>query len=342
VDTAGPEGRETLAALLQDLRPDAVLQNYRHLDVARALGVGPEALRARFPGLIYAHLNAYGDQGAWRDRPGFEQVVQAVSGIQTSYGGGVPRLLPTPVIDIGSGLAGAFATVLGLYHRERTGQGVFVTTHLTWVAVLFQVLEVAAVQAGLAAAAGVATEPGETPLAALVRTRGGHAVLAGTRGDVETWLRHMGLSREAGPPAVVSGAVRSLRLRPVAWWRRSLAEAGVGDRVYLEPLARARRLLRDAPWVLAAPIPLLRRRDYPGCPMPLASLASPFRLSRTPLVDIAPPPLRGTDTAAAFARIGRTVPGGSGVSPYPKDRPFLIWAVGLVRWGYFAWRSGSV
>ncbi len=129
IDSTDDAGKQRLWAVLTDLRPDAMIQNYRNMDVARAVGVDPAAVRVHFPDIVYTHLNAYGDVGVWKDRPGFEQVVQAVSGIQVSYGrDGKPKLLPTPVIDIGSGLAGGLATLLGLYHRRRTGEGVFATT----------------------------------------------------------------------------------------------------------------------------------------------------------------------------------------------------------------------
>jgi crotonobetainyl-CoA:carnitine CoA-transferase CaiB-like acyl-CoA transferase len=347
LDTVTPEGRATLSALLNDYRPDAVVQNYRHLDVARTLGVGPEDLRARFPGLVYTHLNAYGDQGAWQERPGFEQVVQAVSGIQMSYGdNGKPRLITTPVIDIGSGLAGAFATLLGLYHKMRTGQGVFVTTHLTWVAVLFQILQVAAGQRGKCLDAArsrgvdVRHDTGAERVQVLARIRGEHAVIEGPRRDVAAWLAS---AAGAALPAD-RNVLKAFRGRSIQWLRSRVAAAGLSDRIAVVPLQKARRLVTDlgAQGHPAGQAPVLRRRDYPGSPIPLAYLRAPLALDRTPLSDAAPPPRRGGDTAAFLARIGVTVPPGTGVAPYPADKPYIIWLFSLVRWGLFAWRSGSV
>jgi len=338
VDMTGQKGRDTLHKLLAEIGPDVLIHNYRHLDVARSMGLGPETLQTAHPGIVYTHLNAYGNQGVWQERPGFEQVVQAVSGIQMSYGaGGKPKLLPTPVIDIGSGLAGAFAALCGLYHRRRTGHGTFVTTHLTWISVVFQILELAKLQRP----AGI---EGEDTVAGLVRVRGGHALIAGPAQDVAAWLRSAGapLPPATPPRSCLAHVGRSLALRSVAHWQRTIRNAGLEGRIVLVSNQTARKLLADHPGLAAGALPLLSRRPYPGCPIPLAFQSSPLRLEGTPTVLVSPPPLRGADTRDALARIGADVPEGTGVVPYPEDKPYLVWLVTLIRWGLFAWRSGSV
>lgn len=349
IDQQSDEGKATLRALLDELKPDVVVQNYRHLDVARSLGVGPEALRQRFPGLVYAHLNAYGDVGVWQERPGFEQVVQAVSGIQMSYGSnGVPRLLPTPVIDLGSGLSGAMASMLGLYHRQRTGQGVFVTTHLTWVSVLLQILKVAEVQRARvleqASARGreVVFAEGRQPLAGLLRTRDGWVAAVGPRQEMLTWLHAEQVRFDPQAKNPMPAALKHFRWQRLNDVRHRLYKMGLSESIVLEPLQRARSLIEDLATLDLGPIPPLRRRPYAGCPKPLAYLASPIRLTRTPAVDVEPPTLRGAATREVLARLGQSLPEGAGTLPYPADKPLLVWLVGLVRWGLFAWRSGSI
>jgi crotonobetainyl-CoA:carnitine CoA-transferase CaiB-like acyl-CoA transferase len=322
--------------------------------VARQAGIDPDAVRARFPDIAYTHLNAYGNEGIWRDRPGFEQVVQAVSGIQLSYGeGGRPRLLTTPVIDIGSGLMGAFATLLGLYRQARTGAGVFVTTHLTRTAVLLQARQVAAFQReralATAAARGrpVAWDPARQVVAGIVRVSDGHACIAGPEGDVRQWIERAGLddggasgaSGGGNPIASLAGAVRR---RKVAAIQESVRAAGLAGAVAVTPVVRVRRLLDD----LARSHPdggaPAFRRDYPGCASQLSFVRGPVRLSATPAVDISPPRMRGSDTRDVLARVGVAVPEGEGVIPYPKNKPFLPWLLSFIRWGYFAWRSGNI
>jgi crotonobetainyl-CoA:carnitine CoA-transferase CaiB-like acyl-CoA transferase len=343
LDSTSDEGKRKLLAIADAFDPHALVQNYRHLDISRAIGVDPEAMRARFPALVYTHLNAYGNQGVWRDRPGFEQVVQAVSGIQVTYGRGErPRLLPTPVIDIGSGLLGAFATLLGLYHRERTGEGLFATTHLTRMAVLFQLEFIAASQRErcLAHAAGrVRFEPGKVVAAGIVKARDGRACVAGPRDELARWLASLGGGGDGAEPIAL--AARLLRRRSVAEWQRELQAQGLADQIGLVAAPRIRRLCDEIRAVDGEP-PLVRKRDYPGCPVPLTFVGNPIRMVLTPLVEPAPPPLRGQDTREVLALIGESVPEGAGVIPYPKNKPLLLWLLTVLRWGYFAWRSGNI
>lgn len=341
LDFTTEEGRRTLWAILRDMRPDALLQNYRHLDVARTMGIGPETVREAFPDIVYTHLNAYGNEGGWRDRPGFEQVVQAVSGIQMTYGGGrKPKLLPTPVIDIGSGLLGAYATLLGLYRRARTGRGSFAATHLTRVSVLFQLPEIAASQrqrcleSARERGIAVAWDPAREVVAGVARALDTHVVLAGPRGDVERLLR-------ARDGEDWKRASRRMWRATTRTWQNRIAAMGLQDRVVVLPVTRLRNLLAIEAQ-MGGDHPAVFRRDYPGVPAPLTFVRNPIRLARTPLLDIPATPMRGQHTREFLLRAHIEVPEGTGVIPYPPNRPFLVWLLNLIRWGYFAWRSGNL
>lgn len=347
LDMTGEEGKRRLWAILDDVKPDALVQNYRHMDIARAVGVDPEAVRARFPSIVYTHLNAYGDRGLWKDRPGFEQVVQAVSGIQMSYGtGGVPRLLQTPVIDIGSGLSGALATVLGLYRRARTGRGAVVSTHLTWVAVLFQVQRVASAQrdrclaSARARGAAVAWDPGREVVGGIGKAADAWVCVAGPRADLDAWLRALG-EPPGGVDPVAAIAARLYR-RTADTWAASATRAGVAGRVAVLPVSRVRGLVEEVARIDRRVPPAVHRRPYPGCPSELTFVRGPLAMTDTPVVDVGPPPVRGGDTREVLARIGVEVPEGTGTIPYPPNRPFLPWLLAFIRWGYFAWRSGNI
>ncbi len=107
------------------------------------------------------------------------------------------------------------------------------------------------------------------------------------------------------------------------------------------PVTRIRRLL-EVEARMGGDLPAVFQRDYPGCPAPLTFVRSPIRLSKTPLRDVPATPVRGGHTREFLARVGVEVPEGAGVIPYPQNRPFLVWLMGLLRWGYFAWRSGNL
>ena len=118
---------------------DVILQNNRRGSLDR-LGLGYDAIRARKPSIIYASMNCYGYDGPWSERPGWEQLAQATSGIQVRHGGrdGAPMLLPYPANDYGTGLMGAYAVALALHERHASGQGQAVDSGLALTASLLQ------------------------------------------------------------------------------------------------------------------------------------------------------------------------------------------------------------
>lgn len=110
-------------------RCDAVIQNWRP-GVAERLGCGWEQLRALKPDLVYVCVHAFGDAAegpaaAWRDRPGYDLVLQAAGGAMaiTGHPGAPPTKCGTSIADLTAGLFAVQAVLVGLLHRERTGEG---------------------------------------------------------------------------------------------------------------------------------------------------------------------------------------------------------------------------
>ena len=116
-----------------------MVENYRKGSLAK-LGLDYESLKKRKPDLVYASLNAYGYDGPWSERPGWEQLAQATSGMQVRRGGrdDAPMLMPYPVNDYGTGMMGAYAVALALHERNRTGRGQSVDSGLALTAGLLQ------------------------------------------------------------------------------------------------------------------------------------------------------------------------------------------------------------
>lgn len=137
LDLKQEEGRQVFFNLLETA--DVVVENYRKGSLAK-LGLDYESLRLRKPDLVYASLNAYGYDGPWSERPGWEQLAQATSGMQVRRGGrdGAPMLMPYPVNDYGTGMMGAYAVALALHERNRTGNGQSVDSGLALTAGLLQ------------------------------------------------------------------------------------------------------------------------------------------------------------------------------------------------------------
>ena len=117
---------------------DVVLTGFRK-GVAERLGIGYEQLSERNPGIVYAAINAFGQDGPWAMRPGFDQNAQAATGMQLRNGGddGEPGPPPYTFNDYGTGIMAAYGVILALLERQRTGRGQKVDTSLAYTASTF-------------------------------------------------------------------------------------------------------------------------------------------------------------------------------------------------------------
>lgn len=112
-----------IALALTD-RADVVVENFRPGVMAR-LGLGPEELRRRNPRLIYASVSGFGQSGPNSERPAYDIILQAMSGMMalTGEAEGAPTMVGEAIADVAGGLFAAWGIMTALYERERTGQG---------------------------------------------------------------------------------------------------------------------------------------------------------------------------------------------------------------------------
>jgi crotonobetainyl-CoA:carnitine CoA-transferase CaiB-like acyl-CoA transferase len=122
VDMRQPGGLHAVQRLAATA--DVLIENYRP-GVADKIGIGYEQLSAENPRLIYVSLSAFGSTGPWAADPGTDPVVQAMSGVMSVTGetDGEPLLIGVPVADFTGAMVAAQAAMLGLFAREKTGQG---------------------------------------------------------------------------------------------------------------------------------------------------------------------------------------------------------------------------
>src|ERR687888_885692 len=122
-----------------------VTENFRP-GVMDRLGIGYEDLRAVNPSIVYVAGTGFGSDGPYVDRPGQDLLIQSMSGL-AAYGG---RRVdpPTPsgssIVDASTALLLAFSALVGLFHRERTGQGQRVDVDLFGTAIALQCQELTA------------------------------------------------------------------------------------------------------------------------------------------------------------------------------------------------------
>jgi len=139
LDLKSDEGLQIFWRLVETA--DVIVQNYRS-GVVERLGIDYESVKLRRPDVIYVSLNAYGDTGPWAQLPGYEESVQALTGMQVRYGGtDTPTIWPYGVVnDYGTGYAGAYGALLALLSRSQTGKGQHVTSGLARTAGTLQSL----------------------------------------------------------------------------------------------------------------------------------------------------------------------------------------------------------
>lgn len=103
---------------------DVVIENFKP-GVADKLGIGYACLSAQTPGLVYCSISGFGQNGPNADRPSYDVVAQAMSGIMSLTGepDGAPTLIGESIGDICAGMFAAWGVMAALFHRERTGQG---------------------------------------------------------------------------------------------------------------------------------------------------------------------------------------------------------------------------
>jgi crotonobetainyl-CoA:carnitine CoA-transferase CaiB-like acyl-CoA transferase len=138
VDCSRPGGKDELIRIIQQIKPDVIVHNY--LDNAAAkIGIDYESMKKINPEIIYLNINGYNPDGPWGKRPGFEQCVQAASGILHTYSANVtPQILPMPFIDMSTGIVSSLAVALSFFQKLHGNGGNHVSTSLTPSAIYLQ------------------------------------------------------------------------------------------------------------------------------------------------------------------------------------------------------------
>ena len=129
VDLKKPGAKELIFRLAKDC--DVFVENFRP-GVTENLGFGYEDIKKVRPDVIYGSLSAFGDIGPYKDKPGFELVIQSLGGLVSVTTGrdGRPSKVQPQVVDISGGMFLAIAILGAIVHRQRTGQGQHVKTSL--------------------------------------------------------------------------------------------------------------------------------------------------------------------------------------------------------------------
>ncbi|XVH31608.1 CaiB/BaiF CoA transferase family protein [Haloferacaceae archaeon DSL9] len=120
-----PEAREALYDLVSEA--DVFIQNYRP-GTAEKLAVDYETIAEHNDDIVYLAISAFGQTGPWRKRPGYDLLIQGMSGIMSVTGeaDGRPVKVGLPMTDLITAMWGAFGVTNALFKRERTGEGEYI------------------------------------------------------------------------------------------------------------------------------------------------------------------------------------------------------------------------
>lgn len=258
VDVKSSQGQQVLWRLIDDA--DVLTHNFPD-GTAERYGLGYEHVRARRPDIVYVSVSCYGNGGPWTGRRGYETQGQAATGIMTRTGGdGPPAVLgPYNLLDYGTGAMAAFASAVGLHHRELTGEGQQVRTSLTQTGCYQQARFAVRAAPGLPAAARDRHRPtaepsgpsalGTGPWHRFYRAADRWFFLGATRGGLPA-LREVPGLREAlsgldgsDDDAVAAALETAFQAGTAREWTGLLTAAGLGA----HPVTTLAELMTD-PW----------------------------------------------------------------------------------------------
>jgi glutaryl-CoA transferase len=305
VNIAAPGGQ----AIVRELagRCDVLIENYKHGDLAR-YGLGYEDLRKVNPGLIYCSVTGFGQSGPFRERPGYDFMIQGMGGMMSITGqpsgsaGGEPMRAGVPVADIIAGMYASIAICAALAHRAESGAG----QHLD-LALLDSQIALLAYQNTNYFATGVPPKrignlhPNIVPYQPFRAADGEVIVACGNDNLFRKFCEAAGCpqlvqdARFATNGKRVENRAELTRLiqeifikRKTAEWIELLEAAGVPNgpinnvaQVFEEPQVKARGIRFELDHAAAGKLPMV---------------ASPMRFSGTPLEYRLPPPLLGEHT----------------------------------------------
>jgi len=126
INLADPRGAELIRRLAADA--DIVVENFRVGGLAK-YGLDYASLSAVNPQLIYCSITGFGQDGPYKDRGGYDFLIQGMSGLMSITGrpddepGGGPMKVGIPISDLVTGLYSAISILAALAHRDRTGEG---------------------------------------------------------------------------------------------------------------------------------------------------------------------------------------------------------------------------
>lgn len=306
LDLASEGGRDVARRLAG--RADILIENYKVGTLAR-YGLDYTSLRQLNPGLVYCSITGFGQTGPYRNRAGYDFMIQGMAGLMSVTGDpdGEPQKVGVALADVLTGMYSGVAMLAALTHRDRTGQG----QHID-MALLDTMVASMANQAMNYLASGTAPRrlgnehPNIVPYQVFATADGYIIVTVGNDTQFARFCALAGRPDLASDPRFARNRDRVanrgtlipvltdlVRSRPSSFWLDSLEKEGVPcgpintmDQVFADPQVQARGLRVEMPHPTAGMVPMV---------------GSPMRFSETPVEYRRPPPLLGEHSGEVLA-----------------------------------------
>ncbi|MDB5927496.1 MAG: CoA transferase [Betaproteobacteria bacterium] len=306
LDISKPEGQE-IARELSDVS-DVLLENYKVGDLKR-YGLGYEDVSARNPKLIYCSITGFGQTGPYRDRAGYDFMIQGMGGLMSVTGerddvpGGGPQKVGVAIADLMTGMYSSVAILAALHERASSGLGQYIDMALLDTQVAWLANQNSNYLIGGEAPKRMGNaHPNIVPYQTFPTLDGDLILAIGNDSQFIKFCAAAGIPDVAADPRFVDNVLRvahrdacisalapAIRAKTTAEWISILEPLGVPcgpinrlDDVYADPHVQHRGLKIDVPHPIAGAIPLV---------------ANPIKYSRTPLRHDIPPPLLGQHTS---------------------------------------------
>jgi len=309
VDLKSADGLALVRRLCQQV--DVVVENFRPGTAAR-LGLGYEQLGSDHPGLVYASISGYGQTGPDGERPGYDAIAQARSGIMSVTGepDGPPVRVGVSSADLVAGMWAVIGILAALRERDRTGRGQWVDISLLDGSVSWLTY----VASGYFASGEVprrygSAHPTIAPYQAFPTADDHLMVAVGNDGLWRRFAPVVGLTELVDDPRfatnpqrvrnreqLVELITRALAPHGALEWARRCADAGVP----VSPIQSVEQVMGD-PQVLARGMVTTVEHPTAGT---VRTVGCPVRLSSTPPTVRLPPPTLGQHTADVLGELG--------------------------------------
>jgi crotonobetainyl-CoA:carnitine CoA-transferase CaiB-like acyl-CoA transferase len=292
-------------------KADVVVENFRP-DVKTRLGIDYKTLRKVNPGIVYASISGFGQDGPYAERPGFDQIAQGMGGLMSITGtpGEGPMRVGIPIADLTAGLFCAMGILTALLERDVSGKGQHIETSLLQAQIFMLDFQAARwlVKGEVAKQAGN-DHPTSIPTG-VFKTADGHINIATTGNKIwERFCRSIGAPELITNPDYATGANRSKNRRALnaliqtytvkrtsAQWVELFSK----DSVPCGPIYAIDQMFEDEQVRhvgMAQPLKSKARKN-------LTLVGQPVSLSRTPSKLVAPPPGLGEHTNAVLKEFG--------------------------------------